>query len=216
MANLFIIFAPAPSYKMHSKDFNGADMSSAVASEFQSSQTLFVVASWMQSLGAGATPAMQSLALCIVQARSLLAAEAGQSTAAVDAGTGSLFGALSVLQAAGQMVLGVSSDFFSRLFPVAHVLQPLLFGLVYSGTVASFPKTVFVTAIAILFAALTAIMLVRSPLSEDKGKAVVRRRRQINSLEEEQRGRSRVSKDLRGYGSTQQGSPNASSSSGSV
>lgn len=56
-------------------------------------------------MGAGVVPAIQSLALCIVQARSLLAAEAGQPT--VDAGTGTLFGALAVLQASGQMVLGV-------------------------------------------------------------------------------------------------------------
>ncbi|KAJ7494774.1 major facilitator superfamily-domain-containing protein [Mycena galericulata] len=197
VANLSIVFAPAPSYKMHSQTFNDVGMSSGVNSEFQNSQALFIVASWAQSLSAGAAPAMQSLALCIIQARSLLAAEADQVTPATDAGTGTLFGALAVLQAGGQMVLG-----------------PLLFGLVYSGTVATFPKAVFVTAIGIMFLALTAIMLVRSPLSEVPGKAAVRRRRQINSLEEEQRGRSRVSKDLRGYGSTQQGSPNEASSSG--
>ncbi|KAJ6576516.1 major facilitator superfamily domain-containing protein [Mycena vulgaris] len=155
----------------------------SIVSQFQNSQTLFILASWMQCLGAGVVPAMQSLALCIIQARSLLAAEAGQPI--VDAGTGALFGALAVLQAGGQMVLG-----------------PLLFGLVYSETVAAFPKTVFVVAIGILFASLTAMMLVRSPLSEVKGKSGVRRRRRINSLEEEQRGRSRISKDLRGYGST--------------
>ncbi|KAJ7274353.1 major facilitator superfamily domain-containing protein [Mycena haematopus] len=198
VANLAIVFAPSPAYRMHSQATNGLD------SEFQNSQALFVLASWVQCMGAGAVPAIQSLALCIIQARSLLAADAGQPGSGVDAGTGPLFGALAVLQAGGQMVLG-----------------PLLFGLVYSGTVANFPKTVFVSAIAILFVALTAIMLVRSPLSEVKGKSAVRRRRRINSLEEEQRGRSRVSKDLRGYGSTdqqrQQEAPTmqASSSTGS-
>ncbi|KAJ6531834.1 major facilitator superfamily domain-containing protein [Mycena capillaripes] len=173
VANLSIVFAPAPMYKMHLQAINDLDSTLAVSSEFQNSQALFVVASWMQCLGAGVVPAMQSLALCIIQARSLLAADAGQA-AKVDAATGTLFGALAVLQAGGQMVLG-----------------PLLFGLVYSGTVATFPKTIFVTAIAILFASLTAIMLVRSPLSEVNGKSAVRRRRLINSLEEEQRGRSR-------------------------
>jgi len=200
VANLSVVFAPAPSYKMHSQALNGLDSTVAMGSEFQNSQALFVVASWMQCMGAGVVPAIQSLALCIIQARSLLAADAGQPGLAVDTGTGTLFGALAVLQAGGQMVLG-----------------PLLFGLVYSGTVATFPKTVFVTAIGILFAALAAIMLVRSPLSEIKGKSAARRRRRINSLEEEQRGRSRVSKDLRGYGSTgQQGSLDQASSSGSV
>ncbi|KAJ7756478.1 major facilitator superfamily domain-containing protein [Mycena maculata] len=199
VANLSIVFAPAPSYKMHSLALNGPEMSSAVSTEFQNSQTLFVLASWMQCMGAGVVPAMQSLALCILQARSLLAAEAGH--AIPDAGTGPLFGALAVLQAGGQMVLG-----------------PLLFGLVYSGTVATFPKTVFVMAIGILFASLAALMLVRSPLSDIKGKGAVRRRRRINSVEEEEeeRGRSRISKDLRGYGSTLQGSPNQSSSSGTA
>ncbi|KAJ7126951.1 major facilitator superfamily domain-containing protein [Mycena epipterygia] len=195
VANLAIVFAPAPAYKMHS--LAHFDSSSTVDPGFQSSQALFVLASWLQCMGAGVVPAMQSLALCIVQARSLLAAEAGQPT--VDAGTGTLFGALAVLQASGQMVLG-----------------PLLFGLVYSETVKTFPKTVFVTAIAILFASLTSIMLVRSPISEVKAKSGVRRRHRINSLEEEQRGRSRISKDLRGYGSTSQleaaGQPSSSGS----
>ncbi|KAF8206384.1 hypothetical protein K438DRAFT_1817102 [Mycena galopus ATCC 62051] len=205
VANLSIVFAPGPTYKVHLQAMNGLDSTMTVNSQFQTSQALFVLASWVQCMGAGVAPAIQSLALCIMQARSLLAADAGQPGPGADAATGTLFGALAVLQASGQMVLG-----------------PLLFGLVYSGTVANYPKTVFVTAIAILFAALTAIMLVRSPLSEIKGKASARRRRRINSLEEQQRGRSRVSKDLRGYGSTgQQQQPQwaptmqAASSSGS-
>ncbi|KAJ7475891.1 major facilitator superfamily domain-containing protein [Mycena latifolia] len=198
VANLSVVFAPSPEYKMHSQMMKNLGSASAAGSQFQSSQAMFVLASWVQCLGSGLVPAMQSLALCIIQARSLLAADAGQPT--VDAGTGALFGALAVLQATGQMVLG-----------------PLLFGLVYSGTVAAFPKAVFVTAIGILFASLTAILLVRSPLSEIRGKAAVRRRRRMSTLEEEQRGRSRVSKDLRGYGSTtqQQPQPNQASSSGS-
>lgn len=88
--------------------------------------------------------------------------------------------------------------------------------MVYSETVAFFPKTVFLTAIVILSASLVAIMLVRSPLSETKAQAARRRRRQTNTLEEEQRGRSRVSKDLRRYGSTEQGPLSEGTSSVSV
>ncbi|KAF7336657.1 hypothetical protein MVEN_02100500 [Mycena venus] len=143
VANLSVVFAPGPTYKAHAVAMNSLDSTLAVNSQFQNSQALFVLASWMQCMGSGVVPAIQSLALCIVQARSLLAGDAGQSGSSADAATGTLFGALAVLQAGGQMVLG----------------QPLLFGLVYSGTVATFPKTVFVTAIGILFAALTAIML---------------------------------------------------------
>ncbi|KAF7374855.1 hypothetical protein MSAN_00371500 [Mycena sanguinolenta] len=190
VANLAVVCSPEPGYKMHLQAMNGID-STGVSSEFQTSQALFILASWAQCMGSGAVPAIQSLALCILQARSLLAADAGQPGSGIEAATGPLFGALAVLQAGGQMVLG-----------------PLLFGLVYSGTVANFPKTIFVMAIAILIAALTSIMLVRSPLSEVKGKsAAARRRRRINTLEEETRGRSRVSKDLRGYGSMGQQRP---------
>jgi hypothetical protein len=115
VANLSVVFAPAPSYKMHSQALNGLDSTVAMGSEFQNSQALFVVASWMQCMGAGVVPAIQSLALCIIQARSLLAADAGQPGLAVDTGTGTLFGALAVLQAGGQMVLGVCSHFlYSR------------------------------------------------------------------------------------------------------
>ncbi|KAJ7104103.1 major facilitator superfamily-domain-containing protein [Mycena belliarum] len=203
VGNLAIVFLPSPEYRMHAQM---RDQLAAAGSQFQESQVLFVLASWAQCLGAGIAPAMQSLALCIMQARALLAAEAGQPP--VDTGTGALFGALAVLQASGQMVLG-----------------PLLFGLVYSGTVAAFPKAVFVTAVGILFASLTALVLLRSPLAEGKGKgrgagAARRRRRASAEEEEETRGRSRVSKDLRGYGSTsgarpQQGAgQNQASSSG--
>jgi hypothetical protein len=89
-------------------------------------------------------------------------------------------------------------------------LQPLLFGLIYSGTVATFPKAVFVAAMGILFVALLATILVRNPVADVKGKSPARRRlgRRRDTEEEEERGRSRASKDLRGYGSTSEaGSP---------
>ncbi|KAJ6463249.1 major facilitator superfamily-domain-containing protein [Mycena vitilis] len=197
VANTAIVLAPAP--KLHSQEF-GASATGSTDAQFRSSQALFVVSSWIASWGAGLVPAVHSLALCIVQARAFLEAGSGSGEDAnapvvVDAGTGKLFGALAVLQAIGQMILG-----------------PLLFGLIYSGTVATFPKAVFCTAIGILFLALSATILVRSPLAEAKGKAPVRRRYgphwQLDAQEEEERGRSRVSKDLRGYGSTSEaGSP---------
>ncbi|KAJ7047886.1 major facilitator superfamily domain-containing protein [Mycena alexandri] len=194
LANASIILAPAPAYKMHHLAM-AATAGSKTDSQFRSSQALFVVASWIASWGAGLIPAIHSLALCIVQARAMLEASAtsqGDGAAApviVDAGTGKLFGALAVLQATGQMILG-----------------PLLFGLVYSGTVATFPKAVFCTALGMLVLALTATLLVRSPLplTHNKGKApAVRRQRRIGHGDEEAeaRGRSRRSKDL-GYGST--------------
>jgi hypothetical protein len=86
----------------------------------------------------------------------------------------------------------------------------MVFGLVYSETVATYTKAIFVTATAVLFVALAAVMLVRSPLPEVHGKLAARRRRLLPDLEEERRGRSRTSKDLRGYGST----ADAASSSG--
>ncbi|KAJ7711253.1 major facilitator superfamily domain-containing protein [Mycena metata] len=197
LANASIILAPAPAYKMHHLALAG----SKTDAQFRSSQALFVVASWIASWGAGLIPAIHSLALCIVQARAMLEASAtssqhgGAVPVVVDAPTGTLFGALAVLQATGQMILG-----------------PLLFGLVYSGTVATFPKAVFCTALGILAVALAATLLVRSPLpltatTKGKAPAVRRQRRNGNRDGDEARGRSRLSKDL-GYGSTSEaGSP---------
>lgn len=85
------------------------------------STVLFVFASGFSAIGSGFIPACQSLALCIVQARQLLQesstqvdgsaeAEADAEPAGkpqADTGIGKLFGALSMLQAVGQMILGV-------------------------------------------------------------------------------------------------------------
>lgn len=76
----------------------------------------------------------------------------------------------------------------------------MLFGLIYSGTVATYPKAIFATAAAILVASLVFVLLVDPPAAKaNKGKGRLGRK----DLE---RGRSRVSKDLRGgamsYGST--------------
>ncbi|KAJ7101611.1 major facilitator superfamily domain-containing protein [Mycena crocata] len=204
LANTAIVLAPAPAYKLHSQ-LALAPVPASTDAQFRNSQALFVVASWMASWGAGLVPTIQSLALCIMQARALLEADFGpgpegtgtsSTLEAVDVGSGRVFGALAVLQATGQMILG-----------------PMLFGLIYSGTVATFPKAVFVTAMGILSAALVATLLVRSPLAEVKDKASMRRRRAVPPEDEEERGRSRVSKDLRGgYGSTSEAGPSSSGS----
>ncbi|THV07385.1 MFS general substrate transporter [Dendrothele bispora CBS 962.96] len=179
----------------------------------QRSEIFFVLASSLSSFGAGFIPAVQSLALCIMQARQLLEGSRGEDgnggdgseegaaeEAAADvreesvkpkgdSGIGKLFGALSVLQATGQMIIG-----------------PLLFGLEYSLTTARFPKAIFVTAGSILVASLVSASLIRSPLRRErgnKGKASSKKgnkRRLSREEEEERRGRSRVSKDLFGYG----------------
>lgn len=59
----------------------------------------FVGATSLSSLGAGVIPAANSFALCVLQARG-------------EDGAGKLFGALSVLQAVGQMIIGVSGCVF--------------------------------------------------------------------------------------------------------
>jgi MFS family permease len=196
VANTAIVLAPAPSSQEHALAINSTDP------QFLTSQALFVVSSSIAGWGAGLIPSIHSLALCILQARALLQAELGEDgapAAIADASTGKLFGALAVLQAIGQMILG-----------------PLIFGLIYSGTVATFPKAVFVTAIGILFVALLATLFARSPITDVKGKLPVRRRQLGHSAEEEEeRGRSRASKDLRGYGSTSEdGYPGSSPEQG--
>lgn len=79
---------------------------------FAKSQALFVAASSLTGLGSGAIPAVHSLALCLLQVRTLDAAACsidGEDTNSVEEeGAGALFGAFAVLQAIGQTILGVS------------------------------------------------------------------------------------------------------------
>ncbi|PPQ64605.1 hypothetical protein CVT26_002003 [Gymnopilus dilepis] len=148
---------------------------------YKQSQAMFVLASSLNGLGSGAVPAIHSLALCMAQVRALDASGGVADSAKEDEGTGALFGALAVLQAVGQMILG-----------------PMLFGLIYSGTVAQFPKAIFVTAAGILVCALAIVMCVRNPVRVVSMTRAIqggkRRRRDTDG----ERGRSRVSKDLRG------------------
>lgn len=125
-------------------------------------------------------PAVQSLALCIIHARTLIAGREINEGKGGE-GVGKLFGAFAVIQATGQMILG-----------------PMMFGLIYSGTVATFPKAIFVVAAGVLFFGLCCLMLVRNPVDSFKrlGKKKVYVEEQI------ERGRSRVSKDLFGASSS--------------
>ena len=80
---------------------------------FAKSQALFVAASSLTGFGSGAIPAIHSLALCMLQVRTLDAAacsdsEDANSVESKEEGTGTLFGAFAVLQTVGQMILGVS------------------------------------------------------------------------------------------------------------
>ncbi|KAF8806993.1 hypothetical protein BYT27DRAFT_7190702 [Phlegmacium glaucopus] len=147
---------------------------------YEKSEAMFVVASSLSAMGSGIVPVVHSLALCMLQVRAL------QSTSAdVDAsivgytkeGAGALFGAFAVLQAVGQMILG-----------------PMIYGLVYSGTVAKFPKAIFAISVFFLVCASAMVLCVRNPARpgwRSKGK----KNREGRDVE---RGRSRVSKDLRG------------------
>jgi len=75
----------------------------------------------------------------------------------------------------------------------------MLFGVVYSGTVTKFPKAIFVISAMLCLFALVMFSCVRNPVVKAgifKGKAPIKRKRDISDMPE--RGRSRVSKDLRG------------------
>lgn len=70
------------------------------------------------------------------------------------------------------------------------LLQPLIFGVVYSSTVATFPKAIFATAAGITLVALALLCLLRPDVA-------LRMKQQRRAHREEvERGRSRVSKDL--------------------
>ena len=163
LSHTFVVLSPSPSATIHA-------LSNRTASSY--SQIMFVAASSLSSFGSGVVPAVQSLALSILQSRSISNAKAGCKGEDVDIGR--LFGALAVLQAVGQMILG-----------------PLIFGFIYSATVATFPKAIFTTAGGICVVSIAFVFLIR-PVAGPKGK-----RRRVQSEVEIERGRSRVSKDLR-------------------
>jgi len=157
------------------------------------SQFMFVGATSLGSASAGVMPAAQSFALSTLQGRKLAENE---RTARLHGNTdttteqdvapdsGKLFGAIAVLQAISQTILG-----------------PIIFGVIYSNTVASFPKAIFAVAGVLVLVAIVLTIFVRPDLSLSTIKnnrkktqsGIVSRHRVV-----ERRGRSRVSKDLRG------------------
>ncbi|KAH8112649.1 MFS general substrate transporter [Phellopilus nigrolimitatus] len=158
-------------------------------------QAAFVCFTLLSCFGSGIVPSVQSLALCIVQADAMEDERLGTISSSAGAATGSLFGAFAVLQATGQMVLG-----------------PMIFGLVYSTTVARFPKGIFALAASILVVSLALLMLVQPRL----GGALEQKKPRKGSSRawaepEMERGRSRISKDL--TGGVADGSPGSSSGS---
>ena len=71
-----------------------------------------------------------------------------------------------------------------------HPAQPIIFGIVYGDTVASFPKAIFALAAAIVATALLATALLRPD-------TMLRPPRAARARADPPRGRSRKSKDIR-------------------
>ncbi|KAI0293358.1 hypothetical protein B0F90DRAFT_1822129 [Multifurca ochricompacta] len=97
--------------------------------------SVFVGASALGALAAGYSPAMYSLSLELYARRGGSPSEAGR-----------LFGAMSVIQALGNQIVG-----------------PSLFGLLYIKTVATFPEAMFYAFAAAVLFALFFLFLVRIP-----------------------------------------------------
>jgi hypothetical protein len=125
---------------------------SLVALHVSSSPLVFTGITSISALAAGSTPALQSLAICLLQRSQKGSPE-----------TGALFGGLSMLTALGQ-ILGVRNpisllskicfdDSSCALCLFFENLQPVMFGIVYSTTVACFPEAVFALAAALVLVA---------------------------------------------------------------
>jgi len=172
----FVILFPSPYAAVHALPKDSGSYS----------QFMFVAASSLNSFGSGVVPAMQSLALCILKSHSLANSTAGGNDG--DVGIGRLLGALAVLQAIGQLILA-----------------PVLFGFIYSATVANCPKAIFAIAAGIGLVSLAFVLMIQ-PYTGRNGK-----RRRARAEVEIERGRSRVSKDLRRYTASSEASGSGSS-----
>ena len=103
------------------------------------SQTWFILATTLTSLGSTSVPSYSSTVLGYVRYRTAQGEQLDQ-----EEDIGVLFGGLAVLQSLGQTILG-----------------PILFGFVYSSTVATFPKGVFVLACLLAGTALFLMLIAR-------------------------------------------------------
>ncbi|KAF8498829.1 hypothetical protein JB92DRAFT_2983667 [Gautieria morchelliformis] len=97
-----------------------------------SSQILFVCFTSLPSFTAGVNPAIHSLAVSYLFAN-------GEN-----AKVGQMFGGMSMLQA------------------ISHTLQPLVFGVLYSDTVATYPKAIFALAAGLLISSSAMFTLLRT------------------------------------------------------
>lgn len=75
-----------------------------------------------------------------------------------------------------------------------------MFGMIYSNTVAFVPKAIFMVAAGTVCVSFVLMMLVRNPVREDEcgSKGMTAKKKGKKKRGEAERGRSRVSKDLRG------------------
>jgi hypothetical protein len=108
VSQTLVILFPAPAF---TDDHISLMQTDQQQMSFAKSQALFVAASSLTSFGSGTVPAVHSLALCMLQVRALDDAACsvdGELVKSEEEGTGALFGAFAVLQAVGQMILGVS------------------------------------------------------------------------------------------------------------
>jgi hypothetical protein len=141
-----------------------------VASHVSWSPLFFIGVTSISALAAGTMPALQSLAICILQRSREGSPEIG-----------ALFGGLSMLTALGQ------------------ILGPLIFGIVYSTTVARFPEAVFALAAALVLVAFGTTFFIRNaPPHVRKGKAPAASaapRRPV-LIPQRERGRSRTVKHI--------------------
>jgi hypothetical protein len=141
-----------------------------VALHVSSSPLFFTGVTSISALAAGSMPALQSLAICILQR-----SQQGSRSPEI----GALFGGLSMLTALGQ------------------ILGPLIFGIVYSTTVARFPEAVFALAAALVLVAYATTSFIRTePPHVRKVKAPAAAPRRPVLIPERERGRSRTVKHI--------------------
>ena len=153
----------------------------------------------LSALASGVSPASNSVALSVMQLQSARAATNDDATSGKKdtANLGQLFSALSMLQAIGQAILAVSNaGIVCERGPSTDSLQPVIFGVVYSVTVASYPKAVFALAAAMISVAIALVMFIRpsSMLKPQKKHQLIRS--PYDPDEDVERGRPRGSKNL--------------------
>ena len=101
IAHSLVAIAPSPAIVSLTKPHGCCDLRPALR------EASFIVASALNSFGAGLTPSVHSLALSLTQLRAFDGKITG--VGADDDSPGELFGALAALQAVGQTILAVSA-----------------------------------------------------------------------------------------------------------